>query len=193
MEKIQVSAEFTDEDFVDGFLSADYSVKVKTAMPIKTVNPSARFQENGYYMLGDMDVGTREKVDISVNMTYDREYYATNVVAENESDSLYTNNETLNSMIVNLGSTYTPLASSNGTLSDSKDANKVRLESEVYDENRDSRSVSANYSYSFNGSKFPDASSWDKTFMEAANGRTWISNKYFNVRSKDVNNSTQNG
>ena len=182
--EIQVSAEFTDEDYVEGFLSADYSVSVQAAMPIKTVNASARFEENGYYMLGDMDVGTREKTDITVNMTYDREFYAKNVVGENEADGTYINNETLSSMLTDLGSTYTPLTKSNNTLVDSNDANKVRLETESYNENRDSRSVTANYSYTFNGSKFPDTDNSDNTFMRDKKGRTWLSNKYFDVRSK---------
>lgn len=190
--EIQVSAQFSDEDYVHGFLSADYSVSVNTAMPIKTVNPSARFEENGYYMLGDMDAGTREQVDISVNMVYDRAYYATNVVAENEADGLYTNNEKLGSILVGLGSTYTPLTSSNGTLVDSNDSHKVRLLDESYNENRDSRSIAASYSYSFNGSNFPDTSSWDETFMKAARGETWISDKYFNVRTKS-SDATRNG
>ena len=191
--EIQISAEFSDEDFVDGFLSADYSINVNTAMPIKTVNASARFDENGFYHIGDIDVGSRETVDIAINMTYDREYYATNVVAESESDSLYTNNETMQSMIGNLASTYTPLTYNNNNLQDANDANKVRLENESYEENRDSRSLSANYSYSFNGSKFPDsAGGYGKTFMRDKYSRNYISNKYFNTRGGNLR-ITDNG
>ena len=178
--EIQISAEFSDEDFVEGLLSADYSVSVNTAMPIKTTNPSARFEENGYYMIGDMDCGNREKVDIGINLVYDREYYATNIVNKNMSDSLYShgNQDTLKDMIKNLTTYYTPLT--NSTISNtSEDGDKVRLENESYTEDRDSRSLSANYSYSFNGSNFPDqGSNWSDTFLKDAKGRSIIYNRY---------------
>lgn len=180
--EIQISAEFSDEDFVDGFLSTDYSVKVQTAMPIKTINPSARFEENGYYNFGDMDVGSREKVNLTVNMTYDREYYATNVVNESESDNLYMNNEALQSIIGKMASTYTPLTYQGNVLQNENTEKKVRLENESYDENRDSRSITANYTYSFNGSKFADADNWTQTFMKDKHSRNYLTNRLFNTR-----------
>lgn len=186
--EIQISASFSDKDYVEGFLSVDYSVEVDAAMPIKTINPSARFDENGYYILGDVDVGSREKVNIKVDMVYDREHYATNVIAGDNSDSLYSSNQELKSLLVDLASEYTPLnsqgAGADKTLTHSSESKKVRLDSETYNENRDSRSMSASYTYSFNGSNFPDTKSVDiynekDTFMRDQKSITWLSQKYF--------------
>ena len=153
---------------MQGFSAVDYTVNTKTAMPIRSVSPSARFNENGHYMVVPAEVASREETSLSVNMTYDREHYATEIIgdAKKNSATLYqierdTKANKLRTLISDLAVEFTPAsasASDNGlSISSSKSKDyDMRLAEEVLNENRETRTMSASYKYSYHGSKLKD-------------------------------------
>ena len=189
--QISISAEFSDEDFLEGFSSVDYTINTKTAMPIKVVSPSARFKENGHYMVTSTEAASREETSINVNMTYDREHYANKVTSlEKENpNALYQigeNDNKLRTLVAGLADEFTPASANGGKLSASNDYD-MRLVEEILNEDRETRSMSANYKYSYHGSTFMDerskTTSSDKknynTFMGAKKDVSFRTSKYY--------------
>jgi hypothetical protein len=175
--EIEISAEFSDEDFLVGFSDVDYTVSTKTAMPIRTVSASARFHENGHYMITSAEAASREETSLSVNMTYDREYYATNIVDSNNknSNSLYQagdmKNNKLKTLVTALADEFTPAGIAGGALQDpfakSTKVNDIRLMEEILNENRETRTMSASYRYAYHGSTLRD----ERSTKLSTNGR----------------------
>jgi len=188
--QIEISAEFNDEDFLEGFSDVSYSINTKASMPIRTISSSARFKENGHYMIGSTEIASREETSITANMTYDREYYSTNVIGVSSEDpnTLYQignkdeSNE-LRSLVGYLAAEFTPSTfSKNNGLSPNKDYD-VRLAEEIINEDRETRSMSANYKYAYHGSTFEDKrdGSSDKynAFMRVGRNKVYMTSYYY--------------
>ena len=75
---ISVEASYSDKDrsnvFATDARSADieYSVKVKPSLP--TYKPIKSLNENGYYLIYDLNSKGREKIDFNINTTYNQAY-----------------------------------------------------------------------------------------------------------------------
>jgi len=189
--QIDVSAEFSDEDSLAGFSNVDYSVSTKASLPMRVVTPSARFEENGHYFVTFLEVATREETSLKVNMTYDREYYATNITNKDNKtpNTLYqideNNNNKLKTLVASLAIGYTPAVADGDGIKDSstgEDSIDMRLKAETLNENRESRTMSAGYTYDYHGSKFEESRygyNYYQTFMKASKGKTYLTTDYY--------------
>jgi hypothetical protein len=63
---LALSASYSDEDFIRGFSSAEWSCNVTGSIPFAKNAPSAT--ENGYWMVQYFNFNTREKISVSVNL-----------------------------------------------------------------------------------------------------------------------------
>jgi hypothetical protein len=192
--QIDVSAQFSDEDSLVGFSNVDYDISTKASMPMRAVTPSARFKENGHYFVTFLEASSREETSLKVNMTYDREYYATNITDEDNKtpNTLYqineVNNNKLKTLVADLAIGYTPAVADGVGIKDpsiGEDSANIRLKSEVLTESRESRTMSASYAYTYHGSKFQEnrekkgKNNYYQTFMNAEKNVTYLTTMYY--------------
>lgn len=75
---ISVEASYSDKDRPNAFTTdarsanIEYSVKIKPSLP--TFKPIRSFNEDGYYLIYDLNSKNRENIDFNINTTYNQAY-----------------------------------------------------------------------------------------------------------------------
>lgn len=135
---ISVEASYSDKDRPNAFTTdarsanIEYSVKIKPSLP--TFKPIRSFNEDGYYLIYDLNSKNRENIDFNINTTYNQAYDL------DQATALY--NAANNALVIS-ASVHTSL--SQRYLSPPKN---LRLNSESSEFNRFNFTLSSNSSFS---------------------------------------------